>query len=84
MIEYYKQQGAISNMGNPIFYDDVQVLMAFEIVWTIGFLWCFFLKYPYSIRSLFLRRCLHEEATYIAVSAPIHVVDTHYQNKWIT
>ena len=83
-IEYYKQQGAIVNMGDPMFYDDVQVLMAFEIVWTVGFLWCFFLKYPCSIRSLFLRRCLHEEATFVAVTAPIMAADTHYDNKWIT
>ena len=61
-IEYYKQQEAIFNLGDPIFLDEIQVLMAFEIVWMVGFVWFFFLKYPASIHSLFLRRCLPEEA----------------------
>lgn len=82
-IEYYKQQEAIVNFGEPLFYDDVQVLIAFELVWVIGFAWCFLLKYPASIKFLFLRRCLHSDAGYIAVSAPVQSVDTHYENKRI-
>jgi hypothetical protein len=58
--------------------------MAFEIVWMIGIAWCFFLKYPTSIHSIFLRRCTPEEATYIAVSAPVQSVDPHYETMWIT
>ncbi len=82
-IEYYKQQGAIVNLGEPLFYDDVQVLIAFEIAWVIGFAWCFFLKYPASIKSLFLRRCVLNNASYVAVSAPVQSVDTHYDNNII-
>ena len=89
-IEYYVQQEAtglgLSNLGPPMwhnFEDDKQVLKAFEIAWMVGFVWCFFLKYPASIRSLFLRRCVPEEATYVAVSAPVQTVDTHYETKWI-
>jgi hypothetical protein len=51
------QQEAIvwSIFGSQVFFDDVQVLMAFEIVWMVGFVWCFFLKFPGSIYHLFLR-----------------------------
>ena len=51
------QQGAItwSIFGSQVFFDDVQVLLAFVIVWMVGFFWCFFLKFPASIYSLFLR-----------------------------
>lgn len=62
------QQEAITTslFGSQQFYDDAQVLMAFEITWMVGFVWCFFLKYPVSIHSLFLRSecidgCLFEE-----------------------
>ena len=59
------------------------MLKAFEIVWMAGVVWCFFLKYPVSIHSLFLRRCLPNESGYVAVSAPVQNVDTHYQTKRI-
>ena len=51
------QQEAITTsiFGSQQFYDEEQVLMAFEITWMVGFGWCFFLKYPVSIHSLFLR-----------------------------
>ncbi|KAL3816680.1 hypothetical protein ACHAXA_003870 [Cyclostephanos tholiformis] len=56
-VEYYVQQESImwSIFGSQVFFDEVQVLMAFEIVWMVGFVWCFFLKFPESIYSLFLR-----------------------------
>ena len=66
-----------------IFHDEIQVLMAFEIVWMTGFVWCFLLKYPSSIKSLFLRRCLPSFAGYVAVSAPVRAVDTSYEKKCI-
>lgn len=66
-----------------IFHDEIQVLMAFEIVWMTGFLWCFLLKFPPSIKSLFLRRCLLSNAGYVAVSAPVRAVDTSYEKKCI-
>lgn len=66
-----------------IFADEIQVLMAFEIVWMTGFAWCFLLKYPGSIRSLFLRRCLPSFAGYVAVSAPVRAVDASYDKKCI-
>lgn len=60
------------------------MLKAFEIVWMVGFVWCFFLKYPPTVHSLFLRRCLHDEATYVAVSAPVHSdsVEASYISSW--
>ena len=79
------QQEAItfSLFGSQVFFDELQVLRAFEIVWMVGIVWCFFLKYPTSVHSLFLRRCFHDEATYVAVSAPVHSVDAPYRTKWI-
>lgn len=79
------QQEAITTsiFGSQVFYDEIQVLMAFEITWMLGFVWCFFLKYPASIHSLFLRRCVPEDANYVAVTAPIQTVDAHYKNKLI-
>ena len=73
---------ALENL-NMIFHDEIQVLMAFEIVWMTGFVWCFLLKYPPSIKSLFLRRCLLGNAGYVAVSAPVRAVDTTYEKKCI-
>jgi hypothetical protein len=73
---------ALENL-KVIFHDEIQVLMAFQIVWMTGFVWCFLLKYPTSIRSLFLRRCLPSDATYVAVSAPVRNVDTLYEKKCI-
>jgi hypothetical protein len=64
-----------------IFHDEIQVLMAFEIVWMTGFVWCFLLKYPASIRSLCLRRCLPVHSSFIAVSAPVRAVDISYEKK---
>ncbi len=59
--------------------------MAFEITWMVGFIWCFFLKYPASIHSLFLRRCVpNKGADYVAVTAPAQTVDLHYQNRRMT
>jgi hypothetical protein len=73
-IFYYMQQEAITRWS-PVFYDEVQVLKAFEIVWMVGFIWCFAFKYPASIRSLFLRRCPLERASHVAVVAPTQAVD---------
>jgi len=49
------------------FEDEEQLLKTFIIVWSVGFVWCFALKWPYTIRSLFLRRCLLQESTHVAV-----------------
>ena len=51
------QQEAItwSIFGSQQFFDEVQVLMAFEIVWMVGFVWSFFIMAPGSIHAMFLR-----------------------------
>ena len=72
-----------SLFGSQVFFDELQVLRAFEIVWMVGIVWCFFLKYPPSVHSLFLRRCLHNEATFVAVSAPVISVDANHSSVWI-
>jgi hypothetical protein len=66
---YYIQQEAITRW-QPVFEDEEQVLLAFEIVWCVGFFWTFALKWPYSVRSLFFRRCVLRQADYVAVFVP--------------
>jgi hypothetical protein len=79
-IFYYMQQGAITRW-EPIFHDEVQVLMAFEIVWMVGFVWCFAFCYPSSIRDLFLRKCDLSCATFVAVYAPLKEVTKSIGNN---
>jgi len=66
-IQYYVQQELITGM-NLVFEDEVQVLVAFELTWVIGFMWTFALKFPHSVRSMFLRRCLLGDATHVAIA----------------
>ena len=73
-IFYYMQQEAITRWA-AVFMDEEQVLMAFEIVWMVGFPWCFAFKYPASFSSLFLRRCQLEHATHVAIEAPTKAVE---------
>ena len=50
-----------SVFGSQVFFDEAQVLLAFEITWMVGFVWTFFLKFPGNIHSLFLRsECIHQ------------------------
>jgi Cation transporter/ATPase, N-terminus len=49
------------------FSDVEQVLKVFIVCWSMGFVWFFALKWPYSIQSLFLRRCLLCEATFVGI-----------------
>eukprot|EP00562_Extubocellulus_spinifer_P019670 CAMPEP_0178587444 /NCGR_PEP_ID=MMETSP0697-20121206/26451_1 /TAXON_ID=265572 /ORGANISM="Extubocellulus spinifer, Strain CCMP396" /LENGTH=1269 /DNA_ID=CAMNT_0020223623 /DNA_START=323 /DNA_END=4132 /DNA_ORIENTATION=+ len=65
---YYDQQNG-KETNNP-FEDETQVLSVFVVVLLIGFVWSLHLKWPSSIRSLFLRRCKFAEADYIAVWCP--------------
>ena len=58
-----------------------QLLRTFTIIWMVGFSWCFLLKWPSSIHALFLRRSLAQDATYVAVKAPVRKIDTLYEKK---
>lgn len=49
------------------FVDEEQLLKTYIIVWSVAFVWCFALKWPYSIRSLFRRRCPLSQATVVAI-----------------
>mmetsp|Transcript_60763 Transcript_60763/g.72155 ORF Transcript_60763/g.72155 Transcript_60763/m.72155 type:complete len:687 (+) Transcript_60763:14-2074(+) len=70
-IYYYVQQEMISfPNGEMVFESEEQVLLAFIVVWMVSVVWYLALKWPYSVRSLFLRRCLFENATHVAVFAP--------------
>jgi hypothetical protein len=70
-IFYYMQQGAITRFP-LVFEDEIQVLLAFQLVWMFGFVWCFWFRYPTTgLYSLFLRRCPLHRATHVAVVAPL-------------
>ncbi|KAL7580178.1 hypothetical protein ACA910_012929 [Epithemia clementina (nom. ined.)] len=75
---YYIQQEAITRW-KLVFWDEVQVLKAFQIVWMIGFVWSFAFRYPATIRDLFLRQCQLSSAKFVAVMAPTKTfsVSTH-------
>jgi hypothetical protein len=78
---YYVQQEMIT-FWNPVFEDEEQALLAFIIVWMIGIVWHFVLKWPVSVRSLFLRRCVFEDATHIAVCAPTKSMGDAPSSTW--
>ena len=46
---------------------DLMLLEVFLVTVTCGFFWCCVLYWPYSIESVFLRRCTLSEASFVAV-----------------
>jgi hypothetical protein len=72
-IFYYIQQGAIT-WFEPVFEDEIQVLKAHEITWGVAFVFTLLLKWPVSIRFLFLRRSMLEYASHVAVQTPVKKV----------
>jgi len=72
-ILYYIQQGAIA-WFEPVFEDEIQVLKVHEITWAVAFVFTLLLKWPVSIRFLFLRRSKLENASHVAVQTPVKEV----------
>ncbi len=72
LVFYYE----LGKPNNP-FQDEVQVLKAFEIVWMVGLVVSMSLKWPPTVESLFLRRCVSAEATSVAVFSPSTVPELH-------
>lgn len=71
IVFYYRQQrGEFKPVSLNPFQDEIQVLKAFEVVWIVGILFSLCLKWPPTIESLFLRRCVSAQASYVAVFAP--------------
>jgi hypothetical protein len=69
IIQYYIQQEAITwSFVSGKFESEYQVLLCFITLWFVGFFWMFSLKFPHSIFSLHLRRCVLSEAQYVAVA----------------
>jgi hypothetical protein len=66
--QYYALNGAEHvSKRKVVFEDEVQLLQAFIVIWSVGFAWCLCLKWPHSIQSLFLRRCVLSEATHVGI-----------------
>jgi hypothetical protein len=71
VVFYYRQQNEEFKPDNlNPFHDKIQVLKAFQIVWMIGLAFSLSMKWPPTIESLFLRRCVSAQATSVAVFAP--------------
>ena len=67
-IQYYALDGNIYVSKRKVhFSDEEQLLKTFIIAWSVGFSWCFALKWPASIQSLFYRRCSLDQATVVAL-----------------
>ena len=85
-IQYYTLEESIYlSKRKAHFADEVMLLKTFIIVWSVGFTWCFALKWPSSIRSLFYRRCSLDQATVVALfqehSNPTPGVSTKSNHK---
>ena len=78
---YVQSQSPVLPYRHKFFLDDTQLLQTFIVTWTIGLVWCFTFKWPYSIQSLFLRRCLHAEATHVAVYVHVTKIESTYLAK---
>ena len=67
-LQYYIADGNayVANL-HLVFQNEAQALEVFIITFSVGIMWCFMIKWPHSISSLFLRRCALEEATLVAV-----------------
>jgi len=68
-IMYYQQQELIVRW-TPVMLDEKQILLAFEIVWMVGIVWSLCMKWPFSVHTIFLRRCKFSQATHVMVFAP--------------
>jgi len=68
---YYQRPTSSITGKKTIFQDDVNLLQAFEITWIVAFGLTFIIKWPPSILSLYLRRCILEQATHVAIYTPL-------------
>jgi hypothetical protein len=75
-ISYYVHQDS-DQAETSVFDNETQVLQVFEVTWILGFIWSYALKWPYSIRSLFLRRCLLGDATHVGIFVPFQMTSHH-------
>jgi hypothetical protein len=76
-ISYYAHQDPDQALTKRVFDNEKQALQAFEVTWFLGFFWSYALKWPYSIRSLFLRRCLLGDATHVGIFVPFQATSNH-------
>jgi cation-transporting ATPase 13A3/4/5 len=65
-IQYYVNEEVFTSI--PLRFEDQENLLKFfEILWMVSFVFSFMLKWPYSLKSLFLRRCELANATHVAI-----------------
>ena len=66
-IVYYANQNTATEYQSMWYEDEERLLLDFEVVWLVGFFWCFFLKWPASLRAIFWHPCSLADATVVAV-----------------
>jgi E1-E2 ATPase/Cation transporter/ATPase, N-terminus len=68
-IQYYAMDGnEYVSKRNVVIEDEEQLLKTYIITWSVGLVWCLvMLKWPHSVRSVFLRRCRLSQASFVAV-----------------
>jgi cation-transporting ATPase 13A3/4/5 len=69
-IFYYIQQEAIT-WFKPVFEDEIQVLRVHEITWGAGFFFTLLLRWPFSVKALFLRRSSLDLASHVIITVPM-------------
>jgi hypothetical protein len=90
-IQYYAMDGNeyVSKRKVSI-EDEEQLLKTYIVTWCMGFLWCLcMLKWPHSVRSVFLRRCPLSQSSFVAVylelpkavAGAMHQQDLMYRNS---
>ena len=65
--------------------NEEDILMAYKTfcaVFSVGFIWSLSLFWPYSIESLFLRKCLLSEASHVAILDETNNYSTHRMNEF--
>jgi hypothetical protein len=55
--------------------DKILALKTFCVCWVSGFFWNSTLLYPYSVWSLFLRKCVLDEATHVGIFQEMDAAD---------
>jgi hypothetical protein len=70
VILYYMKEGAITTTQAVEWEDERQILLTFEIVWAVGLVWTFAMKWPDKLRSMFWKKCPLRQATHVAVWTP--------------
>jgi len=69
-VVYYANQQTTTARQSTWYEDEESILLDFEIVWVVGFVWSFLMKWPPSLKAVFWQRSSLSDATVVAVWTP--------------